>query len=695
MSTTPSNLTLDDFPATTYQEWREAAEESLKGASFDKKLITRTHEGIDLQPIYNQSDLDALSIPENWPGKAPFLRGSHAATSCPDPWLVAQELPYCDPAIFNEAAKADLMRGQNALNIKVDHATRKGFDTDQVSTPAKAERGLSLSLLADLEKALDGIHIDSIPVTIWAGESAVPLLSAYIALAEKRGITLSSLRGGVLADPLAEWVSNGELKIALPEVYQEMSQTVRWAERAKCPLHTVGVQGGVWADCGATAIEEIAYTLATATEYLRELIKIGISVDEAASRFIFEFSLGSEIFPQISKLRAARLLWWKIVTAFGGKTGAMFIHGRSSIFNKSTLDPHTNMLRATAETFVGAMGGANSMHIAAFDETMRTPDTFSRRIARNAQIILAEECGFSDPVDPAGGSWYIETLTRQIADKAWTLFQEIESKGGMSNALRAGTVQGVIAQSAAKRKAAAASRKDSIIGVNLFPNSTEVPIPAEAEQNSAFLAARRECLREARETTPSAITDIASAIIAWKSGATLGQIVHAMPRSAAPETAITPIRIVRAAEDFEVLRAVARAYASAHNDQVPKIWLANFGPPKQCKARADFSTGFLTPGGFAVLGGQGAKTIEEAVDAAVAADALAVVLCSTDDTYPEIVPAFVPALLAKKPNLRIILAGYPVDKIAEYQALGVHDFIHIRVNCLEFNQKLHTDLGIA
>lgn len=697
--TATASLTLDEFPETTYDVWRAAAEESLKGAPFEKKLITKTHEGIDLQPIYNRSDLDALNLPENWPGLPPYLRGTKAAPDRFDPWLVAQELPYGDAAVFNKAAREDLMRGQNALNVLVDVATRRGLDPDEADSWKVAQCGLSISLLSDLEAALHEIHFDAIPVMIWAGASALPLLAAFVAVAENRGITPDKLRGAVVADPLTEYARDGKLSISLKDAYREMAETVRWAGGANCGLRMIGVQGGLWADCGSNAVEELAFALATATEYVRAMLAEGLAIDEITPRFLFEFSLGSQIFPQIAKLRAARLLWAKVVDAFGGKDGAMFLHGRSSILNKATVDPHTNMLRATAEGFVGAIGGADSFHVAAFDEPIRTPDTFSRRIARNMHVILAEECGFSEPVDAAGGSWFIETLTHEMAQKAWALFQEIEGKGGMFTALLNSVPQVTAAQSAEKRRAAAATRRDGLIGVNLFPNPTEKPLDAPKVDYSATHAARADAVKAARkDLSPGSLEDVASVVSAWKSGATLGQIVTAMGRASGEdelENDIQRVRVVRVAEAFEEMRAKARQYAEAHGGNLPKIWLASFGPPKQCKARADFSAGFLSPGGFLIEGGLGAKSTEEAVAAAAAANPLAVVICSSDDTYPEIVPAFVPTLREKLPDVRVILAGYPAEQIAAHEEAGVNDFIHIKLNCLEYNQGLQAALGIA
>jgi methylmalonyl-CoA mutase len=690
-----SNLTFDEFPANTYAEWRAAAEESLKGAPFEKKLITRLHEGIALQPIYNASDLEGLGWPERWPGLVSYERGAQPAPDRVEPWWIAQELPYGDPAVFNRALLEDLNRGQNAVNLLLDVATRRGLDPDAAEAHEVAQCGLSLSLLADWEKALHGVSLEAIPLLCWAGASALPSLGALVALAEARHTELSTLRGGILADPLTEWARDGRLPMALSDAYGEMAASISWLTQKNCPLRCVGVQGGLWADAGATAVEELAYALATATEYFRELLRQGLSPNVIAPRFFFEFTVTAEVFPQVAKLRAARWLWSRVIEVCGAQPTPMFLHARSSILNKSTLDPHTNMLRATAEGFVGAVGGANSMHVAAFDEAVRSPDTFSRRIARNAQIILAEECGFEQPLDPAGGSWFIECLTAELAHKAWELFQKIESQGGMANALREGTVQVQTAQSAAQRRAAVAQRKDGLIGVNLFPNPTETPLPTAPLDMATSHQERCTTVQNGRTAAPLALVGLETVKQAWQQGNSLGQIAGALERPGEAEIDIQRIRVTRLAEEYEELRLQARTYAANHGGCPPKIWLACFGPAKQHKARAEFAAGFLTPGGFLVENGMGAKTIAEAVDAAVAAQPLAVVICSTDDTYPEIVPDFIPALRERLPNIHILLAGYPAEQIAAHEAAGVNDFLHLKRNCLEFNQSLQKTLGLA
>lgn len=678
-------LNLEEFPATSYDEWRKAAEESLKGAPFDKKLITRTHEGISLQPIYNKEDLEKLGAPEAWPGLPSFGRGPAAAPKRP---LVAQEIPLGDPVAFNKAALEDFMRGQDALALQLDVASRRGVDPSEADTSEVAYCGLSLASLDDARAAFAGIQPNAIDLLVWAGATALPVLGIFAAHSPE-------WRGGILGDPLAEYARDGKLPIALDDAYSEMAACAKWSLANGSRLRTVGVNGGFWADAGATAIEELAFATATAVEYLRELDSRGVSPAEAAGQFVFTYGIGSNVFMEIAKLRAARMLWSRVLAASGVASVPARIHVRGTVSNKSALDVHTNMLRATTEAFVGSIAGADSMHVSAFDEVVRTPDAFSRRIARNVHTILAEECDFSEVGDPSGGSYYIETLTSELASKAWAKFQEIEKTGGMSAALREGTPQAIAQKSFAARASAAASRRDGYIGVNLFPDLGETPLAPDDINHQAIHAARAATIEKIRpHSLPRTERSVEAVKAAFEGGATLGQVSEAISRSAPTEPEIERVRVRRVAEGFEALRSNAARFKKS-SGKAPAIWLANFGPAKQYKARADFSAGFLSAGGFEISQGPGAASVEDAVKAAAASKAPVVVMCSTDDTYPDLVAPFVSALRAKAPKVLVLLAGYPQDHLEAFKAAGINDFIHIRANCLEFLTQLQKSLGIA
>lgn len=653
------------------EEWRRAAEESLKGAPFDKKLVTPTPEGIKLQPIY--SDVS---------GSARVVPGFREADL-----LIAQEILAENPSEFNQILLAELMRGQNCVALPLDVATRRALDPGEAAAGEVGQCGLSIAALADLESALNGVDLAAAPVLAWAGSSGLPLLAMFGALAEKR--RGAAWCGGVLGDPLTEWARDGALPMAVSVAFDEMAKATTWAAVHAPDVRTIGVQASLWADAGGSAVDELAFGLATGVEYLRETANRGVDIGVSAPRTLFGFTLGPVVFMQVAKLRAFRLLWAQAVAAFGGNADAQVatIHGRSTVFNKSSLDPHTNMLRASVEGFVGIVGGVDSLHVAAFDESVRVSNDFSRRIARNVAIILSEECGLIDVADPAAGSYYVETLTDELASAAWTRFQEIEAGGGMTAALRSGWPQRAVAEAAQGRFAAMASRRESLIGVNFSANPLEEPL----ERGPVHHEFPRRV--PAQKVDEGHMKTVAEAVEGLADRASLGSVRRALRSGVAAEEAIERVQVRGLAADYERLRAAASTW-TAKTGAAPRVWLANFGPPRQHAARAEFAAGFFTPGGFDVRQARGAKTVDEAVGAADAADAAVVVLCSNDETYPEIVPDFVSALRARRPDQCIILAGLPEGQVESHRAAGISDFIHLRVNCLSFLGTLQRQLGI-
>lgn len=533
-----SPLTLDEFPIPSYADWKAEAEATLKGAPFEKKLVTRTFEGLDIQPIYRKEDLEGLQHLGSLPGEAPYVRG----TKTTNKWEIYGDSGKCTPPLIEPIWR--LVRGH-------------------------------------LEKPLD--------------------------------------------ETLNEIVD---------------------------PANDIGVNTQIYHNAGGNAVQELAFGIATGVEYLRQAEKRGQSVDVTAGKMTFVFAIGSDFFMGIAKLRAARLLWAKVVAACGGNAESqkMRIHARTSLWNKSKLDPYVNMLRNTTEAFSAVAGGADVLDVAPFDQVVRTPDEFSKRIARNTQVILAEECHFDHVVDPAGGSYYVETLTAQLANAAWAIFQQIEKEGGMIKALEAGIPQKQVKAVAAKKAEAIAQRRLSLIGVNVYANATEKPLEVTADD--------KPC------------------------GCNCGQHGHDFIT-----TNVETLAPVRGAEPFENLRAAVSA------SDKKKIFLANMGPLRQHKARADFSTGFFQAGGYDVLENRGFQTVDEAAAAAIASGASVAIICSTDDTYPEIVPALVPKL--KAAGLFVVVAGYPTEHIEAFKAAGVDEFIHIRANCFQVLSGIATKLGIS
>ena len=689
---------LDEFTPPTYDEWKEACIALLKGAPFEKKLFTKTYEGITFSPMYFHADTEPIQ-PKSLPGMGDYLRGVSANGYVNSPWLIAQACDETLPKENNDLLKHEIEKGSTVYNVKVDCATKKAKDARQCEHIGRG--GVSLTTLGDVTALLKDLKLDKYPLYVYTGQSALPLLALIIAAVKKNGGDVANLRGVVGANLIGEYAANGELNQTTDKLFDEAATVAKWAVKNAPALKTIFVKSDVFSDGGANDVQEVAYTIAAGVAYLRELLKRGLTIDEAASQIMFGFSMGANFFMEIAKLRAVRPIWSQIVKAFGGNEDSqkIHIHGRPAKFFKTVYDPYVNMLRDTTELFSGVVGGVDSFENSTFDEPVRKGDEFSRRIARNMQIILQEEFGLLQPIDPAGGSWAVETLTKQIKEKIWAEFQVIEGKGGILAALKEGYPQDEIAKVLEARFKAAETRKDRIVGNNMYPNMTEERLDARAESQAENLKVRKVTIDvylstvDAKDTIAKiSADDFDSVINAAEAGATIAEIRQALG-TAEVET-IKYIEAHRWSERFEALRETTEKFKAETGDNV-KIFLANMGPIPQHKARADFSTGFLQVGAFKVLRNNGFATVDEAAAAAKESGADAVVICSTDATYPEIIPALAPKLHEALPNATVFLAGAaPADLKPTYDAAGIDEYIHVKANCYKILKALQQKKGM-
>jgi methylmalonyl-CoA mutase len=701
---------LAEFPPVSYDDWRRLVEAELKGAPFDKKMFTATPEGFTLKPIYCRADVANLPHVNSLPGFAPFVRGTTASGYVKDAWDVSQEIAVASPTEFNHAARNSISRGLNALNMVLDRATRNGCDPDWALAEDVGCGGLSIATREDLDRALEGVDLERTSLLVRSGASALPFAALLLALAKKRKKTAAQLRGCIEMDPLGVLAHEGKLPQSLDGAYREMAALTSWAAKHAPQLQTVCVHSRAWHESGGSAGQELAYTLATGVEYLRQLAKRGVDVNTAAPRIRFAVTVGTNFFMEIAKLRALRMLWSRAVAAAGGTEAAqkLSLHVRTAQWNKTIVDPYNNLLRATVEAFAGVLGGCDSMQVGAFDEVVRPPDDFSRRIARNTQLVLQQECALNHVVDPAGGSWFVESATAEIATRAWALFQEVEKLGGMEAALRVGIPQKAVAATAAAKLKAVTGRRDSIVGVNQYANPKEKPLDVAAVDIKAFHKRRTQQIGSHRTSLEDAdsrvVLDWLAKIIGLKghdlfevcveavsAGATLGEITRALRINDSPCEPITPVCLTRAAVPIERLRAAMNRRAAGP----ARVFLCNMGSLKEHKARADFSRGFFSVGGYDVTSPAGFKTPEAAVAAFAKSGADIAVICSTDENYPVLVPALTAGIRAQKAGATIVLAGFPPEQIAAHQKAGVDEFIHIRADALEVLSKIHTKLGIA
>ena len=698
------DVPLDEFTPPTDEEWKAACEALLKGAPFEKVMFTKTYEGITFDPMYTRKHTEEILPKSVMPGMGDYLRGVDAAGYIGRPWGIAQACDETLPSENNELLRHENDKGSTIYHIVLDTASRAGVDARQAEKVG--DLGTSVTTVEDMHTMLAGLDLAKFPLYIYAGANAVPLLSLVAAARRAAGEDVGKLHGIIGADPIGAFVTDGKLPASLDAHYDSLAAAARWATAHAPRVRTVFVRSDVYSSGGANDVQEVAACLATAAAYLRALCERGLTIDEAAAQIAFGFSMGANFFLQIAKLRAVRPIWAQIVKAFGGSAESqkMHIHARPALFFKTIYDPYVNMLRNTTEIFSGVVGGIDSFESAPFDEPIRKGDEFSRRIARNIQIMLQEEFGLLQPIDPAGGSWAVETLTRQMKEKIWAQFQEIEKQGGIVAALRSGSVQEGIAKVLESRFKSADLRKDRIVGNNMYPNMTETLLDPRPEDTAALKEQRTKDIEAYLSDIDMVHRDEALAafkadgtlehgIEAALAGATIAELMAAVTEGKGAEQ-IAAIAPHRWSERFETLRRRTEDYKAEKNDNV-KIFLANMGPIPQHKARADFTTGFLQVGAFEVLTNDGFKTVEEAADAARASGADAVVICSTDATYPEIVPALAPKLHEVLPNARVFLAGAaPKDLLETYKEAGIDEYISVRANCYEVLESLQKKKGM-
>ena len=701
---TSSSPPAADGLAAGLAQWRHTVEAGRRGVPVEKKRVTRTFEGIALQPLYTRADLVGVPHLAARPGEAPYGRGVRSFGYKEDSWEFCQEIAAPTAAGFNSALRASLLGGQDSVAIVPDVAARAGYDPDEAPAGSVGTGGLSLADGRDLAEAMDAVDLTAGPVHLRAGADARPCAALYLAWARQRGVKIKALSGSLTADPLGEWLETGSLPASLASLYDSLAGWTQWAKSHAPRLRTIGVNATPWLEAGGAATQELAFALAAGVEYLRELQSRGVAPAVAAARLRFSFAIVPQFFTEIAKFRACRLLWSRAVSAFGAPVGASArsaVHARTGRWNKTVYDPQVNMLRVTTEALSAVLGGCDSLHIGPYDEIAGATDDFSRRIARNVHTLLAEEFHFTATADPAGGSWYVEKLTDELARQAWALFQEIEKEGGLAAALRRGTPQQLVAATAGEKAEAIAQRRAGLIGTNLFPHLKGEPLAMNAADPSCQTA-RAEAIKARRGAAPkksranSWSGQFQAALAAAAAGATVGQLARLGRDPAVPaEQIIQPLAPKRAAAVFEELRRAADVFARRTGAR-PKVFLARIGPAKQHKPRADFSVGFFAVGGFEAIGREGFETAEAAAKAAIASDASVVVLCSTDETYPALVPVFAREVKAARPGLLVVLAGLPADPavVEQYRAAGIDEFIHLRASVPDVLAKILQQIGV-
>ncbi|MBF0560956.1 MAG: methylmalonyl-CoA mutase small subunit [Alphaproteobacteria bacterium] len=701
-----------DFPATSYDEWRGAVDKALKGAPFEKKLVSKLYEGITVQPIYRRTDWPSEGDPSGFPGAMPFTRGCGAAGAGPDGWDVRQEHSHPDVKAGNDEILTDLERGVGSGLIQFDQAAQAGLDADAASAESLAGRdGVMVYSVDDLDALLAEVSLDIAPVSLDAGAQYLPAAALLAALWRRRNVAPGVALGAFNADPLAVLASTGALPTTVDTALARMADLAALTAATYPKVTAVGVNTSVYYDAGANEAQDLACSMATGVAYLRAMTQAGMSVDAACRQIVFTFSVGCDFFLTMTKLRAARKMWARIAESCGASESAraMTIFARTADRMMTRRDPWVNMLRTTTAAFAAGVAGANAVSVLPFDASLGLPGGLGRRIARNAQTVLREESSLTRVVDPAGGSWYVESLTDELARVAWTTFQEIEKAGGMVNALSNGMIAERIAASHAEREKNIGKRKDPITGVSEFPNITESPVESPKPDLKALRAEatkRLDALRSQRVTALAAAASMrsvdravlgqgklaAAAIDAAAVGATLGTLAEALSALGGGAT-VKALPRHRLSETFETLRDQADAF-KVKTGAWPRIFLANMGPVAHHTGRATFAKNFFETGGIETLGNNGFADAESCVKAFKDSGASMAILCSSDALYEGFVPSTAPALKQAGCSY-LFLAGNPGEKKQAYSEAGVDDYIFLGGDVLGTLRATLARLGVT
>lgn len=606
-----------EFPQISTEDWEAAIAVDLKGADYERKLVWRTNEGFSVRPYYRAENLEGIKGLGTQAGEFPYIRGVKADNN----WLTHQTIEVNCPAQANALALRMIASGADSI----------GFCIQAEEFSAE-----------DLKVLLAGISLEKTEV-VFSGKHVACVAEKVLTFVCANGVAKDAVRLCFEIDPIVSHLSkNGQWcdKCSGEKCFEKIATLVKSAKEYK-HVRFVNVAGYLFADSGSTIVEELAFSLSAAHEYIVRLVNAGLTVDEAAKTIRFTFAITSTYFMEIAKFRAARMLWANIVNAYEPKcpcSQKMFAHARTSAWNQTVYDPYVNMLRGTTEAMSAAIAGVHSLEVLPFDHAYECPTEFSYRIARNESLLLKHEAHFDQVVDPAGGSYYVENLTQSIANEAWKLFLELEDKGGYVEAFQAGVVVQKVTASAAAKDKAVSTRRQSILGANQFPNFTET-----ADASIKACAVERET-QQGNKLVP-----------------------------------------YRGAMAFEKMRLNVD-----RGEKTPKAFMLTCGSLAMARARAQFSCNFFACAGIRVVDNTFFKSVEEGVKAALDSKAEIIVICSSDDDYATVAPQINEMVAGKA---IVVVAGAPAC-MEELQQKGIKNFISIKSNVLETLQSYLTQMGI-
>ena len=643
------------FPAADDAQWRDLAKKALNGADLER--ITRvTLDAVARGPLFTRAHLEEVSDP-GAPGAAPFVRGLVAARDPYLPWGIRQPVDEPDPKKANAVILEELEGGASEISLRVD---------------PNGETGVTIRTLDEMKIALDAVMLDLAPVYLAPSRMAPQYGAMLLALLEDSGLDPAKLRGGLGLSPIGQKSMAGGGAEKLATRLERTAEAAIYCRDRFPGVKTVAITATAPHEAGGSEAQEIAFVCAGGASYMRCFIDHGMSPDEAANALEFSMAADADIHLTIAKIRAARRAWARVAESFGvspDKRG-MRLLAVTSRRMLTARDPWTNLVRNTCAAFAAAAGGADSILTRPFTDALGAPTRFARRLARNLQIMLAEESHAGKVADPAGGGYLHETLGQRLAEAGWALFQQTESRGGLFETVKAGWLQGEIEKVREARRLAHATGRESLIGVSAFPVLEEKPVEVE----------KRSYAPPKLDAPVIEPQPFAEKIARAREG---GQIRVLK----LPEPQWAPLRPIRFAEPFEALRDAADAHAERSGKR-PHAFLATIGLLSEFNARASFARGRLAVGGVETPDPDVYPDIEACTAAFLAAATPLAVICGTDEAYGQHAAALA-ARLKQAGAKEVWLAGRPVD------IAGIHRFIHLRSHAVEDLKAAHQILGVA
>ena len=676
------------------EDWKALAAKELRGKPVES-LDWETPEGITVKPVYSAEDTADLPHMGGLPGLEPFTRGPRATMYTGRPWTIRQYAGFSTAEESNAFYRRNLAAGQKGVSVAFDLATHRGYDSDHPRVEGDVGKaGVAIDSVEDMKILFDGIPLDKMSVSMTMNGAVIPVLASFIVAGEEQGVDRAALTGTIQNDVLKEFMVRNTYIYPPSPSMRIVSDIIKYTSDEMPKFNSISISGYHMQEAGANLVQELAYTLADGKEYVRAAIDAGMDVDAFAGRLSFFFAIGMNVFMEAAKLRAARLLWHRIMTEFGAQKASskmLRTHCQTSGVSLQEQDPYNNVVRTAYEAMAAALGGTQSLHTNALDEAIALPTDFSARIARNTQLILQEETGITNVVDPLAGSYYVESLTAELADKAWALIEEVNELGGMTKAVESGMPKLRIEESAARRQALVDRGEEVIVGVNKYQLEEQDPLDildvdnmAVRDSQIARLNTMRENRDEAACTTALEALEtgargdgnlLALAVVAARARASVGEISSAMERAFGRHRAeVKTLKGVygeayKGDEGFAKIIEDVHAFA-AKEGRAPHMYVAKMGQDGHDRGAKVIATAFGDLG-FDIDMGELFQTPEEAAAEAIAKNVHVVGISSLAAGHKTLAPLLIDALRDAGAHNIIVVCGGVIPQ-QDYEFLYDH-----------------------